>query len=49
VLGDCRPADRQMPSQLANRPGPLREQLEERPPGRIGQRRQAISVSRHER
>jgi hypothetical protein len=49
VLGDRGPADRQPASQLAHRLGAFREQLEEGAPGGVGQSREPISVSRHER
>src|SRR3954452_24425207 len=35
VLRDGGPADRQLPGQLTDRPGPLGQVLEDRPPGRI--------------
>src|SRR5215510_6249141 len=48
VLGYRRTADRQLPRQLADRARTPREQLEDRPPGRIAEQAQsAISVSIH--
>jgi hypothetical protein len=50
VLGDGRPADRQLVGELADGPGPLGEPLEDGPPGRVAEQAQSgISVSSHER
>jgi hypothetical protein len=48
VLGDSRPGDRELPGNLPYRPRTIRQQLEDRPSGRIAQRVHSVpSVSSH--
>jgi hypothetical protein len=48
MLGDRRPADRQLAGDLADRPGLLSDPSEHRPPGGIAKRRPWVNyVSRH--
>ena len=54
MLRDRRPGDRQSPGDLTDRPRPVGQQFEDRPPGRIAQRassrssgKQSLTVSRY--
>jgi hypothetical protein len=47
VLGDGRPADRQLRGELADRPGARAEKLEDLSPCRIAEGVERMSVSNH--